>query len=56
MTAKRDLLVEIGTEELPPRALEQLSAALGQSIAAGFDMAQIGYGDVANFATPRRLA
>ncbi|MGH8703631.1 MAG: glycine--tRNA ligase subunit beta, partial [Burkholderiales bacterium] len=56
MSAKRDLLVEIGTEELPPRALEQLSATLGQSIAAGFDMAQIGYGDVANFATPRRLA
>ncbi|MGH8490491.1 MAG: glycine--tRNA ligase subunit beta [Gammaproteobacteria bacterium] len=56
MSAKRDLLVEIGTEELPPRALEQLSATLGQSIATGFDMAQIGYGDVANFATPRRLA
>ena len=56
MTAKRDLLVEIGTEELPPRALEQLSAALGQSIATGFDMAQLSYGDVANFATPRRLA
>ncbi|MGH8508379.1 MAG: glycine--tRNA ligase subunit beta [Gammaproteobacteria bacterium] len=56
MTAKRDLLVEIGTEELPPRALEQLSAALTQSIAAGFDKAQLGYGEVASFATPRRLA
>lgn len=31
-----DLLVEIGTEELPPKALPTLSAALPMALAKGY--------------------
>ncbi len=55
-TAHRDFLVEIGTEELPPKALGALSAAFIAGIGAGLDKANLGHGEVAGFATPRRLA
>ncbi len=51
-----DLLVEIGTEELPPDSVQQLSAALGAGIAAGLARAELGHGTVEVFATPRRIA
>ena len=51
-----DLLVEIGTEELPAKSLRKLSEALGAEICAGLDEAELDYGSVALFATPRRLA
>ncbi len=50
------LLVEIGTEELPPLALRRLSEALGKEILANLDAANLGHGDLSCFATPRRLA
>ena len=53
---KRDLLFELGTEELPPRSLHGLSTALADNLAAGLDAAGIGHGAVRRFATPRRLA
>ena len=52
----RDFLVEIGTEELPPRALLTLSQALVAGLGAGLDKAQLGHGELVGFATPRRLA
>ncbi len=52
----RDLLIEIGTEELPPKALKKLSEALGRGISDGLAAADLAHGDVAVFASPRRLA
>jgi glycyl-tRNA synthetase beta chain len=52
----RDFLVEIGTEELPPGALAELSAAFAQGIAKGLATARLEHGAAVAFATPRRLA
>jgi len=51
-----DFLVEIGTEELPPKALPDLEAAFREGIVAGLAAAGLTHGDVESFATPRRLA
>ncbi|KDN95728.1 glycyl-tRNA ligase [Hydrogenovibrio marinus] len=51
-----DFLVEIGTEELPPKALKKLSEAFASGIQAGLDEAELSYGTVSIYASPRRLA
>ena len=56
MSESRDLLFEIGTEELPPKALKKLSEALGSGITEGLKKAQLAFGDVNLYASPRRLA
>jgi glycyl-tRNA synthetase beta chain len=56
MTEKKDLLVEIGTEELPPKALKRLMEAFGNGIVEGLAKADLGHGAVKRYATPRRLA
>ena len=56
MTAKRDFLVELGTEELPPKSLLTLATAFADGIAKGLDDAGLQHGAVERFATPRRLA
>ena len=52
----RDLLIELGTEELPPKALASLSAALTDEFVRQLDEAGLAHGDVERFAAPRRLA
>jgi len=52
----RDFLVEIGTEELPPKSLFTLAAAFAQAIDAGLAAAGLSHGSIEWFATPRRLA
>ena len=52
----RDLLIEIGTEELPPKALKKLSEAFGKGIVDGLKAADLAHGEVELFASPRRLA
>jgi glycyl-tRNA synthetase beta chain len=52
----RDFLLEIGTEELPPKALRPLGEALVSGLTAGLLRGQLSHGEVAGFATPRRLA
>ncbi|MAK90826.1 MAG: glycine--tRNA ligase subunit beta [Oceanospirillaceae bacterium] len=52
----RDLLIELGTEELPPTALKNLSAAFTQGIEDGLKEAGLSFADVVSFAAPRRLA
>lgn len=52
----RSLLLEIGTEELPPVALPVLSAALAENLRKGLAAAGIAHGKLRSFATPRRLA
>ncbi|MEA1989768.1 MAG: glycine--tRNA ligase subunit beta [Pseudomonadota bacterium] len=49
-------LVEIGTEELPPKALNKLANAFASGIEAGLKEAELAYGDVTIYAAPRRLA
>ena len=51
-----DLLFELLTEELPPRKLSSLSAALTAGVVKGIDDAGIPHGKVRGYATPRRLA
>jgi glycyl-tRNA synthetase beta chain len=50
------LLVELGTEELPPKALKSLGLAFRDGIVDGLKQRQLGFGRVQWFATPRRLA
>jgi glycyl-tRNA synthetase beta chain len=54
--ARRDFLVEIGTEELPPKSLLALADAFAAGIGRGLDDAGLLHGAVERFATPRRLA
>ena len=56
MIAPHDLLVEIGAEELPPKALRKLSEAFAAEIAAELDAAGFARGAPVPYATPRRLA
>ena len=51
-----DCLIELGTEELPPKALKKLSAAFTQGVCDGLDQAGLGYASARTFASPRRLA
>lgn len=51
-----DLLIELGTEELPPKALNKLSAAFSQGIVDGLKKAGFDINEVESFAAPRRLA
>ena len=58
MSSNRDLLVEIGCEELPPKSLDALRDALFDHVTEGLQKARLGF-DLASsrsFSTPRRLA
>jgi glycyl-tRNA synthetase beta chain len=50
------LLVELGTEELPPKALKSLGLAFRDGIVRGLQERQLEFGAVQWFASPRRLA
>ena len=50
------LLIELGTEELPPKSLKTLATAFHDSIKAQLDSHDLTYSDIKWFATPRRLA
>ena len=56
MSRKQDFLIEIGTEELPPKALPLLMEAFGKNLEEGIDDARLDHGDVRAYASPRRLA
>lgn len=49
-------LIEVGTEELPPRALLTLAQDFARLLQQGLSEAGLGAGGVEVFATPRRLA
>jgi glycyl-tRNA synthetase beta chain len=51
-----DLLIELGTEELPPTALLNLSNAFKQQVATRLQDANLNFSSIEAFATPRRLA
>lgn len=50
------LLIELGTEELPPKSLKTLATTFFQHIKLQLDDAQLSYDDIRWYATPRRLA
>ena len=50
------LLIELGTEELPPKSLNILATTLFEQIKSHLDKADLTYSDIRWFATPRRLA
>jgi glycyl-tRNA synthetase beta chain len=52
----RDFLVELGTEELPPKALETLSISFREGISGGLLDANLDFDSIETFAAPRRLA
>ncbi len=52
----RDLLIEIGTEELPPKSLAGLSAAFEDSVCQQLKAKSLQFDACQRFATPRRLA
>ena len=49
-------LVELGTEELPPKALMKLATAFGDGVVSGLKDAKLSFGEHQVFAAPRRLA
>ncbi|MBW7981013.1 glycine--tRNA ligase subunit beta [Enterobacillus tribolii] len=53
---QQTFLVEIGTEELPPKALRSLAEAFAANFSAELDNAGLTHGGVNWFAAPRRLA
>lgn len=56
MSDVSDLLVEVGTEELPPKSLKRLSQAFGELLRGGLEKASLNHGEIRRYATPRRLA
>lgn len=52
----KDLLIELGTEELPAKGLETLSEAFVQRVSACLEKAGLVYSNLQGFVTPRRLA
>lgn len=56
MSDARDLIFEIGTEELPSSAIYSAIEQLNVAVPKALDDARLQYGDVTVYATPRRLA
>ncbi|MDX2368080.1 MAG: glycine--tRNA ligase subunit beta [Colwellia sp.] len=50
------LLIELGTEELPPKSLKTLATAFYDNIKSQLDSNDLSYAEIKWFATPRRLA
>lgn len=53
---QQTFLVEIGTEELPPKALRSLAGSFAVNFTTELKNANLEHGSVSWFATPRRLA
>ncbi len=51
-----DFLFELGTEELPPKALKTLIAALQENITASLKVEELSFTAIKSFAAPRRMA
>ncbi len=56
MIESKDLLIELGTEELPPTALNNLSQHFTSGVVEQLDKLNLSYSGVESFASPRRLA
>ncbi len=56
MADTQTLLIELGTEELPVKALPELAQAFADGIVAGLNKRGVSYGNARTLYTPRRLA
>lgn len=56
MTKTQDLLIEIGTEELPPKSLKRLACAFKEEVCKSLQTQDLKFIDANWYATPRRLA
>ncbi|WP_093320691.1 glycine--tRNA ligase subunit beta [Thorsellia anophelis] len=56
MNQHATLLIELGTEELPPKALKTLATAFSENFKIMLDDAEINHEQVTWYASPRRLA
>ena len=56
MSTTKDILIEIGTEELPPKALKTLSNAFTSGVITGLKDASLEADEVISYAAPRRIA
>ncbi|PCJ30355.1 MAG: glycine--tRNA ligase subunit beta [Gammaproteobacteria bacterium] len=56
MSDVRDLLIELGTEELPPKALKKLIQAFETGIKQGLEKAELSFESIRSYAAPRRMA
>ena len=52
----QNFLVEIGTEELPPKALKTLATSFADNVEAELNQADLSFDKIEWFAAPRRLA
>lgn len=56
MAERSEFLLEIGTEELPPKALRKLSEALRDHLGNELEQLQLNFDSIRALASPRRLA
>ena len=56
MLKTRDLLIEIGTEELPPKSLKSLATAFSEQMCLALNEVELDLNDTSWYATPRRLS
>lgn len=55
MSDRRELFVEIGSEELPAKEVMMAVASVRDTVVSALDEARLGHGEAQIFATPRRL-
>ena len=56
MSKLEDFIVEIGTEELPPKEQNKLASIFAEYLKTYFAEAGLSFGEAKSFATPRRIA
>jgi glycyl-tRNA synthetase beta chain len=56
MTKTNNLLIEIGTEELPPKSLKKLATAFKEEVIKSLNEEELKFSDAYWYATPRRLS
>ena len=56
MRPAKDFLAEIGTEELPPKALKGLMLAFANNVEENLRQQRLSFSDIHAYASPRRLA
>ena len=56
MGQTENFLVELGTEELPPKALLKLRDSFESGIKSGIEAQELSFSSIKSYATPRRLA
>ena len=54
--AQENLLIELGTEELPPKSLRKLAESFASNVEAGLTKADLSFTNIRWLASPRRLA